>query len=224
MYISEDGNRAYFGTNIPVTRTSSHNDTSTKREKTYHSICKYRYDSKSFICCGRWKCSNTVGTGERVSGFYFNETNPIKCGGMHIDNGIYDIDSLTDPQGNAFSYIVTGDTNNEFKIIRGGPGGGDEETGNGYVPSGNYLSIISDSKSTNSTYYTLYLLTQVPEGTTMEVQYRISDSPTMVGAQWRGPDGTPNTFYSTTGTYSLPQGTKYFNTGLIYRRYKHTFT
>lgn len=47
-----------------------------------------------------------VGTGGQEYQVYniSNETNPIKCGGMHIDNGIYDIDSLTDPQGNAFSY------------------------------------------------------------------------------------------------------------------------
>lgn len=46
---------------------------------------------------------------------------------MNIDNGIYDIDSIRDSYTNAFSYIITGDTSKEFKIIRGGPGGGGED-------------------------------------------------------------------------------------------------
>lgn len=223
MYISEDGNRAYFGTNISNYEDEFFIiDISTKKgARPIIASVNTDMTVRALSVVEGGNVAILVGTGGQEYQVYniAHETNPIKCGGMQIDNGIYDIDSLTDPQGNAFSYIVTGDTNNEFKIIRGGPGGGDEDTGNGYVPSGNYLSIISDSKSTNSTYYSLYLLTQIPEGTSMEIQYRVSDSPTMAGAQWRGPDGTPATFFSTTGVYFLPEGTKgrYF-------QYKVNFT
>lgn len=42
----------------------------------------------------------------------------------------------------------------------------------------------------------------------MQIQVRISDNPTMSGVQWQGPDGTSSSYYSTSGTYALPTGTK----------------
>ena len=52
-----------------------------------------------------------------------NETNPVYCGGMQVDTGIRGISGILEGDGDAYSYIVTGDASAEFKIIEGGPGG-----------------------------------------------------------------------------------------------------
>jgi type II secretory pathway pseudopilin PulG len=52
-----------------------------------------------------------------------NEAIPVRCGGMNIDNGVKDISSVEEVDGDAYSYIVTGDASAELKIIEGGPGG-----------------------------------------------------------------------------------------------------
>jgi type II secretory pathway pseudopilin PulG len=42
---------------------------------------------------------------------------------LNIDTGVYAISSLLQPNQHAYSYIATGDTGAELKIIEGGPGG-----------------------------------------------------------------------------------------------------
>ncbi|MBP8979449.1 prepilin-type N-terminal cleavage/methylation domain-containing protein [Candidatus Dojkabacteria bacterium] len=212
MYVSDDGNRVYFGTNYS---SSEHEffiiDTSVKNIKC-PIIASRKVDMtvRGISVVEDGNVVVLVGTsGQEYQVFSItDETNPVKCGGMSIPSGVYDIQSVLDPQGNAFSYILTGDKHQEFTIIRGGPGGGDEDTGNGFVPTGSYISAIQDSKTSNSTYYTLSIQTNIPEGTQMGIQIRIGDSPTMQGVSWKGPDGTNGTYYSTSGTYSLPPGTK----------------
>lgn len=54
---------------------------------------------------------------------------------LDIDEGVNAISSLTQPDGHAYSYIVTGDTGAELKIIEGGLGGGGGG-GNGTFESG----------------------------------------------------------------------------------------
>ncbi|MFH0772742.1 MAG: hypothetical protein V1922_00300 [bacterium] len=52
-----------------------------------------------------------------------NETNPVRCGGMDIPTGVNGISSILESDGDAFSYIITGDSTSELKLIIGGPGG-----------------------------------------------------------------------------------------------------
>ncbi|MBI3397591.1 hypothetical protein HY045_03890 [Candidatus Woesebacteria bacterium] len=54
-----------------------------------------------------------------------NESALTSCGtGLPISGGIFAISSLLQSDGHAYSYIVTGDTHAELKIIEGGAGGG----------------------------------------------------------------------------------------------------
>jgi type II secretory pathway pseudopilin PulG len=131
-----------------------------------------------------------------------DEQVPIRCGGLQINTGVNALALVT--QGiNHYTYVVTRDSNSEFKIIRGGPGGGGAD-GNGYLPFGIHVSPIHDSESYNSIYYFLGLTTIVPEGTSLQIQFRVSDDPNMSGSTWVGPDGTASTYYELSGMYTLP--------------------
>ncbi|HKM20169.1 MAG TPA: prepilin-type N-terminal cleavage/methylation domain-containing protein [Candidatus Dojkabacteria bacterium] len=211
MHVSEDGNRVYFGTNYS---SKEHEffiiDTSVKNKKCpIIASRKVNMTVRGISVVEDGDVVVLVGTsGEEYQVFTIvDETNPIKCGGMRISSGVYDIQSILDPQGNAFSYILTGDTTQEFKIIRGGPGGGDEDTGNGFLESGTYTSEIIDSKSDTSEYYTVVVDADVPTGTSMKIQFRMASSPsTLATTPWRGVNAeTP--YITEGGTYHLPMGT-----------------
>lgn len=61
------------------------------------------------------------------------ETSPVYCGGLEVNSNIRDITSVVEPDGDAYSYIVTGDVSAEFKIVKGGAGGA-------YITSGTFES------------------------------------------------------------------------------------
>lgn len=46
------------------------------------------------------------------------------CGGLDINAGVNGISSVVEQDGDAYSYIITGESTGELKIIEGGPGGG----------------------------------------------------------------------------------------------------
>jgi len=53
-----------------------------------------------------------------------DETNPILCGALQYSTGINGIAAVLQSNGYAYSYIITGDTDAELKIILGGAGEG----------------------------------------------------------------------------------------------------
>ena len=225
MYLSEDATRAYFGTsNSSSEREFFIMDTSSK-SGTRPIIQSIDIPSTtirgiSVVQEGSKKYAIIVGTNGQEYQVYniTTETSPTKCGGMEINNGIYDIDSIRDSYTNAFSYIITGDTAKEFKIIRGGPGGGGED-GYAFYDQGTYESTPFNSESTSSEYYVLAIKTDIPSATTIKIQVRASDNSNMSGSTWIGPDGTAATYYDVTGVYDLP-------TGIVgqYLQYKVAYT
>ncbi len=52
-----------------------------------------------------------------------NEAIPTRCGGLNINTGVNGVSSVFEADGDAYSYIITGDAAAELKIIEGGPGG-----------------------------------------------------------------------------------------------------
>lgn len=52
-----------------------------------------------------------------------DEANPVSCGGVQVNAGVYGVSAVLESDGDAYSYIVSGDSGSEFKIIEGGPGG-----------------------------------------------------------------------------------------------------
>ncbi|HNW23709.1 MAG TPA: hypothetical protein PKH06_03035, partial [Candidatus Dojkabacteria bacterium] len=97
--------------------------------------------------------------------------------------------------------------------------GGGGEDGFAYYDEGTYLSTPFDSESSTSEYYMFDIKTTIPEDTSVEIQIRASNNPTMSGATWCGPDGTDTTYYSSTGSYSIPP-----NITGRYFQYKVVFT
>jgi hypothetical protein len=123
------------------------------------------------------------------------ETLPERCGGLQIDSGIYDIDTVLEDDGDAFAYITTGDSSSELKVLIGGPGGSQSASGwyesqpldLGFSTAINRLSIDSE----------------VPSGTTVSYQisgaHPVSGSCALADYVFVGHDGTSNTVYTETG-------------------------
>ena len=72
-----------------------------------------------------------VGTGStEYQVFTFLNNALTTCGtGLNLDTGINGIAAVIQPSGSAFSYIITGDSTTEFKIIQGGPSGKTSSSG-----------------------------------------------------------------------------------------------
>ncbi len=223
MYVSEDSNTVFFGTNASSSEREFYiiNTISKSKPKILSSVETNGTTIWGIEVVEDGNVAILVGEGGEEYQVYTisNLSDPVKCGGMQINSGIYDVASIIDAQRNTFSYIVTGDTNNEFKIIRGGPGGGDEETGNGFLEEGTYTSEIIDSKSEESEYYTLIVDAEIPEGTEMKIQFRTAATQSaLLSTPWRGQNGsTP--YITQPGAYLLPMGTRG-----RYLQYKVEFT
>jgi hypothetical protein len=132
-----------------------------------------------------------------------NESVPVRCGGTTVSTGINSISALTESNNNSYSYIVTGDSASELKIIKGGPGGGNGQ-GQGYPPSGDFTSSVFDSQSSMSKYFLMSWQGTQPINTTLKFQLRYGNSSDLSSAIWIGPDGTSSSYFSGSKTYTLP--------------------
>ena len=121
-----------------------------------------------------------------------NETIPTRCGGMDIDTGINGISSILESDGDAFSYIITGDSTTELKIIVGGPGGQ-------YATSGTFVSAPITATA-SSAFNRFSASVNEPVATTLKLQVAVanavSGSCTNVNYTFIGPDdANPTTSY-----------------------------
>lgn len=137
-----------------------------------------------------------------------NELNPTKCGGLDIDSGINGVSSVVEEDGDAYSYIITGDAASEFKIIAGGPGGQ-------YAPSGEFISSTFDA-GYNTAFNRFDVSVNRPATANIKFQIALSNaiSGSCTGASFTfvGPDATSATFFEipvTSGTqlfsFTVPQ-------------------
>lgn len=208
IFMSADGNRAYFGTNSSSSEREFFILDTTQKTGARPIIGSYDTNGMSVKGIALIEADDRVvlvGTGgEEYQGLNIsNENNPVKCGGMEINNGINDIDPVVDADGNAFSYLMTGDTNSEFKILRGGAGGGGAN-GYGYVPEGFFISRVFDTESDSPSYFNYSWEGDLPAGTNIELQFRSGDSSNLNSIAWVGPDGTSNTYFTSKVSNSLP--------------------
>ncbi|OGC97823.1 hypothetical protein A2634_05400 [Candidatus Amesbacteria bacterium RIFCSPHIGHO2_01_FULL_48_32] len=108
------------------------------------------------------------------------ESSPVYCGGrgsdpLHgLDSGVNGVASIVDSRnGKAYSYIVTGDSGAELKIIEGGPGGG-------YATSGTFESAIFDAAAlgySQITAFNRYIANAIlPSDTTISYQFAVGDA------------------------------------------------
>ncbi|MEI7578475.1 MAG: hypothetical protein WCJ58_00370 [bacterium] len=208
LWLSDDGNRVYLGT----TASGSENeffifDTATKTgtRPVIASVDTNGTTVQGIAVVASGNVAILAGTGGEEYQVYniSDERHPTRCGGLQIDNGIYDLDASYDAEGNAFAYLITGDPNAEFKIIRGGPGGG-AGNGYGYVENGTYTSSIFDTKRADPKLYTISWNSLIPANTDLKLQIRASDTATLSGAIFVGPDNTGNTFFTDKAGSTLP--------------------
>lgn len=150
-----------------------------------------------------------------------NEANPTRCGGLQINSGINGISSVIEQDGDAFSYIITGDSTTEFKLIEGGPGGQ-------FSSSGSFTSRAYDAGVTVA-YNRIIFNVIEPPGTNLEFQVAVADavsgSCTNASYNFLGPDGTLNTFFATSSAIPLlNNGQGYVNPGrcIKYKAYFST--
>ncbi len=132
-----------------------------------------------------------------------DELHPFQCGGLEVDTGINGVASLTTASGAAYSYIITGDSADELKIIKGGLGGGNE-FGDGFASSGMFVSSIFDTQSATTQYYYIDWNETLVTGTDLTVQIRTGNNTDLSDGVWMGPDGTDATFFTEAGGTSIP--------------------
>ncbi len=152
-----------------------------------------------------------------------NEATPALCGSMQFDQGIFGIAAVKETDGDAYAYLITGDTTNELKVVQGGPDGY-------YVESGTYDSPTTDADFSYSRLFNYFEPdTTIPANTTLRFQIAIADpvsnSCTNANYVFSGPDGTTNTYYTTNDMIALDDnGSGYENPGrcLKYRAFFDT--
>jgi type II secretory pathway pseudopilin PulG len=140
-----------------------------------------------------------------------DETHPTHCtsggrsGGLAVATGVNGVASVLEADGDAYSYIITGDVAAELKIIEGGPGGK-------YAVSGTFESSILDATS-SSAFNRFIANSLLPDNTTVEYQVSGADaaSGSCAGAAFTyiGPDGTGATKFATSSAIPFSNGPGY---------------
>lgn len=143
-----------------------------------------------------------------------NESNPQSCGGIEIDSGINDLDAILETDGDAYSYVLTGDSNSELKIIEGGPGGQ-------FATEGTFESSIFDPNY-SVVFNRFEVQDTTPIGTELKYQIAITDpvDGSCLGATYTfvGPDKTGATFFTDDSSIPLDNdGSGYENPGQCFK-------
>lgn len=160
-----------------------------------------------------------VGTGgQQYQVVRIGNDNPVYCGGMNVSSGIFDSSAVIDTVSNtAFTYIVTGDSSAELKIIEGGPGL--------FYNSGTYESQTFDAGDIVA-YNRIYATSDIPIST--NIKYRaavLNPSPgsdcqsvTFSELNFIGADGTNGSYLDGNNLIPLAQtGSGYLNPGRCLR-------
>lgn len=125
-----------------------------------------------------------------------NETAPVRCGGLTFAGfNVNGLEAVLEADGDAYVYILTTDSNNELKVVRGGPGG---QT----LDGGEFISGVFDpgAPTVFNRFTTDFVLVNQ---TNMQFQIAVADpvagSCENADYVFVGPDGTDQTFYGTQG-------------------------
>lgn len=121
-----------------------------------------------------------------------NELVPVTCGpGLSINGGGYAVASVLQSDGYAYSYVVTGDTNAELKIVLGGAGGQ-------YVAAGTYESATLNSQMVTA-FNRITAGVSQPGQTSIKMQVAVA-GPVGGGCNgitytYLGPNGDPSQYF-----------------------------
>lgn len=119
------------------------------------------------------------------------ESSLSKCGGLDVNTGVNGAATVVEQDGDAYAYIITGDANNELKIIEGGPGGRYSLTG--------VFESRTFATTTSAAFNKFEATITEPSSTDLTFQIAVTNSDNCEGANFVfvGPDGTENTFFTT---------------------------
>jgi hypothetical protein len=199
LYVRSDGSRAYVATATSATKPEMFIVNTDSNSGTYRQTLS-SYDTSGMDPYGVTVVTSNkaiiVGNGgveyqvvDIANDTITNCSNTL--GDFNVN--IKGVASVVEQDGDAYSYIITGDSANEFKIIQGGPGGQNAITGtydSGIFDPG-YQTAFNRYEATYST----------PLNTSISFQFAVADpvSGSCGGANYVfvGPDGTSGTFYTT---------------------------
>ncbi len=224
VVVNSTGTRAYLSTVYASGKSEFFVINTTTKSGTLSSIGSYATDGMSpkAVTVVPGNKAIIVGTGgsqQYVVIDITDETIPIHCtnhnrsGGLAISTGVNGISSVIEADGDTFSYIITGDSNAELKIIQGGPGGI-------YSNSGTFESRTFDA--TNSAAFNRFIANSIlPANTTLT--YQVSGADAVAGScagaafTYVGPDGTGGTKFATSAAIPLSSGSGYKNPARCFR-------
>lgn len=154
-----------------------------------------------------------------------NETSLTRCGGLNVDTGVNGVATILETDGDAYSYIITGDAASELKIIQGGPGG--QYASSGTYESNTFAPIGSYDRGFNRFDVTANRPTNANIRLQVAVAQAVSDSCNGVNFTYVGPGGDSNQYFQVPVTqgsefFSFPTpfgsfGASYHNPGRCFR-------
>ncbi|MEK7498023.1 MAG: hypothetical protein AAB656_03835, partial [Patescibacteria group bacterium] len=209
LYVNNTGTRTYLATGGSSTQREFFIIDTDPNSGTYKQI-KGSYDTEgtepkgvTIVPGNRAIIVGTGGTQQYQVIDISDETTPSHCtsggksGGLNIPTGVRGVSSVLESDGDAYSYIITGDTGAELKIVEGGPGGK-------FATEGVFESQTFDAGHEVS--FNRYLASyESPSGTSIGFQFAASPSPCESAVfSFIGPDKTGSTFFTTeTGPLSF---------------------
>ena len=225
VFVSPDGNRAYLATAQSSTQDEFFIiDTTVKtgQHAKLSSLDSQGTDPRDISVINNRAILIGVGGQEYQVIQLDNEASPAKCGGIENSAGLYGVQTVIDQSGNAWAYVLTGDSNAELMIILGGEtgGGGGNGQGSQYLESGTFESSVFDTGNAQAYYYSLTWDEQLYDNTDLRLQIRTGTTADLSSVPWSGPDGTVNTFYTDPGGELIHQNSQLKR----YIQYKAYFT
>jgi len=136
-----------------------------------------------------------------------------KCGGFNIDSGVNGVSSVTEADGDNYSYIITGDASAELKIIAGGPGGE-------FSPSGTFESAPFDAGRTvafNRLDFTFDRPTQTVLTLQVASAEAVNNNCQEAEYSFVGPDGQTDTYFNASAAIPGVTYLPYINPGRCFR-------
>jgi hypothetical protein len=202
IYVSEDGNRVYYGTNNSWYGDELFIIDSTDKSGLMPVISSYNTNGTSvygiIVVDQRVIIVGEDGEEYQVVDIS-DEENPVRCGGADLDTQVNDIQSVTIDEDYVFSYITADDDDGEFRVIRGGEG---EGGGGGiYAQEGVFESDVLDTGIVSATYLSVDWEEVVPTDTQIRVQIRTGSTPDISAQSWYGSSGPGSYFTNSVGSY-----------------------
>ncbi len=195
IFVNADGSRAYVATAVSGSQSELFIVNTSTKSGDLPIISSYESNGmnpKGVTVVTGNRAILVGNSGEEYQVINLNtESAPTHCGGLNIDTGVNGVASVVEADGDAYSYIITGDTSSELKIIEGGPGG--QSTTSGNFESAVFDPGIETAFNRVSMGVTLPALT----GATYQISSKDAVGGSCVGVSpaYIGPDGTADTFY-----------------------------